>query len=195
MSSIPSQRKAGSQSLYYVTSLFSRTGITGIFFVGITAACLLSVFYARTGFCAQGLISFTDVFSEAYNHAGIYLKKNHLWDFPGTVAKKIKPTFELSFLPMTLLFPWVEEEKQTHQPVPLETVQQTDLGCECQPSYNTPPSSCYQGNSADQNPTPACEKGPCILVYFQIQALMRTNLERLCFKASPLISRQNALCF
>ena len=95
---------------------------------------------------------------------------------------------------MTLLFPWVEEEKQTYQPVPLETVQQTDLGYECQPSYNTPSSSCYQGNSADQNPTPACEKALCILAANNM-APMRTNLERLCFKVSPLISRQDALCF
>lgn len=152
--------------------------------------------------CADRAYLFTDVFPEAYNHAGIYLKKNHLWDFPGTVwpkkGKKKKENLSQhlnsGFLPMTLLFPWVEEEKQTHQPVPLETVQQTDLGCECQPSYNTPPSSCYQGNSADQNPTPACEKGLCILAANNM-APMRTNLERLCFKASPLISRQNALCF
>ena len=64
------------------------------------------------------------------------------------VAKKRKKKENLSqhlnsggFLPMTLLFPWVEEEKQTYQPVPLETVQHTDLDCECQPSYNTLPSS------------------------------------------------------
>ena len=69
----------------------------------------------------------------------------------GVAKKRKKKKENLSqhlnsgFLPMTLLFPWVEEEKQTYQPVPLETVQQTDLGYECQPSYNTPSSSCYQG--------------------------------------------------
>ena len=148
---------------------------------------------------------FTDVFPDAYNHAGIYLKKNHLWDFPGTVwpkngKKKKKKKENLSqhlnsggFLPMTLLFPWVEEEKQMYQPVALETVQHTDLACECQPSYNTLPSSCYQGNSADENLTPACEK--VRVISSQQLAPMRTHPERLCFKVSPLTSRQNAFCF
>ena len=97
------------------------------------------------------------------------------------------------FLPMTLLFPWVEEEKQMYQPVALETVQHTDLACECQPSYNTLPSSCYQGNSADENLTPACEK--VRVISSQQLAPMRTHPERLCFKVSPLTSRQNAFCF
>ena len=148
---------------------------------------------------------FTDVFPDAYNHAGIYLKKNHLWDFPGTVwpkngKKKKKEKENLSqhlnsggFLPMTLLFPWIEEEKQMYQPVALETVQHTDLACECQPSYNTLPSSCYQGNSADENLTPACEK--VRVISSQQLAPMRTHPERLCFKVSPLTSRQNAFCF
>lgn len=63
--------------------------------------------------CADRAYLFTDVFPEAYNHAGIYLKKNHLWDFPGTVwpkkgkkkKRKLKPTFELRFSAHDLVIP------------------------------------------------------------------------------------------